>query len=149
MAVTALKTSLTTQRPNYLCGLSVPIMLNLLLTNVLPRNLIEEFWSRRDLGDHLRPTSLILRWASGRMRKCDMPEVTVLTWDKNPQGQKPDLRFQTAFLLLGVICGAGSKAINNVFAPFITGGRTHCLLERFCWGKSRGGEKKDPRWPFH
>lgn len=36
-------------------------MLNLLLPNTLPGNLITQFWSRRDLGDHLRLTSLLLR----------------------------------------------------------------------------------------
>lgn len=60
-------------------------VLSLLLTNVLPGNLIIELWSRRNLGDHLRPTSSILRWESKRMRSCDLLKVTLVKLDKNPK----------------------------------------------------------------
>lgn len=48
------------------------------------------------------------------MRNYHLLEVTLLKWDQNPE-RVPDLkRFQIAFVLFGVKCGAGAKAINDV-----------------------------------
>ena len=134
--------------PNYLCGLNTSIPLSLLLPDSrLDRNLIIEFWSRRDLGDHLRPTSSILRRESERMRECDLLEVTVLKWDENPECLTS--QFQITFLLFEVIRGAGSTAVKLALAPFINGSETLPFGEFLLELVSGSRKKKTLWWPFN
>lgn len=58
-------------------------------------NLMREFWSRRNLGDHLRRTSSIFWWESEKTGRCDLLKVTPLKG-----GQKfrvPDLMIPNCF----------------------------------------------------